>query len=147
MDSHRQSEFDGRSVNISVMSSCPDCGKHFSRVYNMQRHKKIMHSDILASDNEDVEQTVSDEEIQSDEDDQSGSEQSDGESEDEGYNIWEDISHNVWDNTIGEMYEKRMEGLIDEGMDRKEAKSKAYSEVLPKFRRSTERQYAKIVWK
>ena len=154
-------------VNIKMIQ-CPDCGKEFTRKYNMERHSIVSHGD--SNSEADSEEYVdhgteaSDEHASSDEqksidvegdnddgDDSDKDEDADGDSrsdsqnstddEDEDDNVWCSIRDLSWTSKLLSIFNEAKKEFQNQGMTADEAHQEAYQHVPPKSRRNIKSNY------
>ena len=147
-------------VNIK-MFQCPDCGKEFTRKFNMECHRIVSHGDSNGeADSEesfDHGTETSDEHDSSDEqegiandgdngDDSDEDEDEDGDSssdsqsstddDDEDDSVWSSIRDLSWTSKLLSAFNEAKKEFQNQGMAADEAHQEAYQHVLPKLRRN-----------
>ena len=134
--------------NAHKMIPCPDCGKIFSRRYNMTRHRNLTHA---TGDHDDQDQKpvveVDLQEAHNDTDEGSssyGQTSTDDESEYETKytTIWKYIKEHAWTPELQDMFRTKKVALLEEGVPAGEAHQTACRHVSPTLRRNIRRVYA-----
>ena len=160
-------------VNIK-MFQCPDCGKEFTRKFNMERHRIVSHGDSNSEadseesfdhgteasderDSSDEQESIADEgdkgddddsddEEDEDEDDNSSSD-SQNSTDDEGDDdsVWSGIRDLSWTSKLLSTFNEAKKEFQNEGMTVDEAHQEAYQHVLPKLRRNIMSNYVRKI--
>lgn len=149
-------------MSSDTTKTCQACGEHFSRGYNLRRHRngscpllsqpeeQIMdeypeytHDDKEEIEEEDVDQSdvsQSDEEMSEDSDDAS-----DTESEEED-SVWTPIKEQA-KARHRQGYEELVQGFLNDGMGEKEAKELGFRRILPVLQKEARKVYLeKLKW-
>ena len=130
------------------MVECPECGKDFTRRYNMERHRALAYpcanNEEDSSVTEDPSEEVSDSQISTDDysisDDQSST---DDEEEDD--SVWTSIREQSWTPEIDDTFDNKKAELVEGGMSTSDAHQKAYKRVLPNLRWNIAMDYMKKI--
>ena len=141
------------------MFQCPDCGKEFTRKFNMERHRVVSHGDsnseadseesfdhgTEASDEHDssdeqesiaVEGDNGDDDDSDDDDYSSSDSQNSTDDEDDNDSVWSGIRDLSWTSKLLSTFNEAKKEFQNQGMTADEAHQEAYQHVLPKFRRN-----------
>ena len=153
-------------VNIK-MFQCPDCGKEFTRKFNMEHHRIVSHGDsnreadseesfdhgTEASDEHDssdeqesmVDEGDNDDDSDEDEDEDDVNSRSDSQSstddEDEDDSVWSGIRDLSWTSKLLSIFNEAKKPFQIQGMTADDADQEAYQHVLPKFKRNIMSNY------
>ena len=150
-------------VNIT-MFQCPDCGKEFTRKFNMEHNRIVSHGDsnseadseesvdhgTEASDEHDSsdkqesraaegdndDDDYSDEDMEEDDDNSSSDSQSSIDDEDDNDNVWSDIRDLSWTSKLLSTFNGAKKVFQNQGMSACDDHQEAYQHVLPKLRRN-----------
>ena len=160
-------------VNIK-MFQCPDCGKEFTRKFNMERHRIVSHGDANSEadseesfdhgteasderDSSDEQESIADEgdkgddddcddDEDEDEDDNSSSDsQNSTDDEDDDDSVWSGIRDLSWTSKLLSTFNEAKKEFQNEGMTVDEAHQEAYQHVLPKLRRNIMSNYVRKI--
>ena len=158
-------------VNIK-MFQCPDCGKEFTRKFNMERHRIVSHEDsnseadseesfdhgTVASDehdSSDEQESIADEGDKGDDSDEDEGGDEDGDSssdsqnstddDDDDDNVWSSIRDLSWTTKLLSTFNETKKEFQNEGMTADEAHQEAYQHVLPKLRRNIMSNYVRKI--
>ena len=160
-------------VNIK-MFQCPDCGKEFTRKFNMERHRIVSHGDSNSEadseesfdhgteasderDSSDEQESIADEGDKGDDDDSDGDEDEDEDDnsssdsqnstddEDDDDSVWSGIRDLSWTSKLLSTFNEAKKEFQNEGMTVDEAHQEAYQHVLPKLRRNIMSNYVRKI--
>ena len=156
-------------VNIK-MFQCPDCGKEFTRKFNMEGHRIVSHGDSNSEadseesfdhgteasdehDSSDEQESIADEgdnddgdDSDEDEDGDSGSDsQNSTDDEDEDDNVWSSIRDPSWTSKLLSAFNEAKKEFQNQGMTADDAHQEAYQHVLPKLRRNIMSNYIRKI--
>ena len=158
-------------VNIK-MFQCPDCGKEFTRKFNMECHRIVSHGDsnseadseesfdhgTVASDehdSSDEQESIADEGDNGDDSDEDEGGDEDGDSssdsqnstddDDEDDNAWSSIRDLSWTTKLLSTFNEAKKEFQNQGMMADEAHQEAYQPVLPKLRRNIMSNYVQKI--
>ena len=156
------------------MFQCPDCGKEFTRKFNLERHRIVSHGDSNSEadseesfdhgtegsdehDSSDEQESIADEGDNSDDDDSDDDDkdeddddnsrsdnQSNTDDEDDNDSVWSGIRDLSWTSKLLSTFNEAKKEFQNQGMMADEAHQEAYQLVLPKLRRNIMSNY---VWK
>ena len=141
------------------MIQCPDCGKEFTRKFNMERHRILSHGDsnseadseesfdhsteasdeqesseqdsiAHAGDNDDGDDSDRDED---DDGDSSSDSQNSTDDEDEDDDVWSSIRDISWTSKLLSTFNEGKKEYQNQGMTANEDHQEAYQHVLPKL--------------
>ena len=158
-------------VNIK-MFQCPDCGKEFTRKFNMERHRIVSHGDSNSEadseesfdhgteasdehDSSDEQESIADDGDNDDGDDSDEDEDEDGDSssdsqsstddEDEDDSVWSSIRDLSWTSKLLSAFNEAKKEFQNQGMTADDAHQEAYQHVLPKLRRNIMSNYVRKI--
>ena len=132
----------------------PDCGKDFTRRYNMESHSTVAHPFVDSEDDcsviEDPSEhidhgaEVSDSQGSSD-DNRSSDDQSSTDDEGEDDSVWTSIREQSWMPEIDDTFDHKKAELVEGGMSNSNANQIAYKHFLPNLRRNIAMNYMKKI--
>ena len=158
-------------VNIK-MFQCPDCGKEFTRKFNMERHRIVSHGDSNSEadseesfdhgteasdehDSSDEQESIADEgdnddddsdkDEDEDNDDSSSDSQNSTDDEDEDDSVWRSIRDLSWTSKLLSAFNEAKKEFQNQGMAADDAHQEAYQHVLPKLRRNIMSNYVRKI--
>ena len=128
------------------MVTCEFCNRSFKRRDNLLRHKRTVHADDFYSTEEDSEMSDFTEEPETNDSDHDSLSESEHTSDDE-EDPWNEIVSKAFEDCQSQ-YEDKVKDLIDsEDMDHKTARSKAYKEMRPVYRKALKHSFiGKVLW-
>ena len=158
-----------RRVNIK-MFQCPDCGKEFTRKFNMERHRIVSHGDSNSeadseesfdhgteasdeNDSSDEQESIADERGNDGGDDSDGDEDGDSSSDsqnttdddDEDDSVWSSVRDLSWTSKLLSVFNEAKKEFQNQGMMADYAHQEAYQHVLPKLRRNIMSNYVRKI--
>ena len=159
-------------VNIK-MFHCPDCGKEFTRKFNMERHRIVSHGDSNSEadseesfdhgteasdehDSSDEQESIADE---GDNDDGDGSDEDEDEDDDNSRSdshsstddddnddsVWSGIRDLSWTSKLLSAFNEAKKEFQNQGMMADESHQEAYQHVFPKLRRNIMSNYVRKI--
>ena len=153
-------------VNIK-MFQCPDCGKEFTRKFNMERHEdsnseadseeSFDHGTVASDehDSSDEQESIADEGDNGDDSDEDEGRDEDGDSssdsqnstddDDEDDNVWSSIRDLSWTTKLLSTFNEAKKEFQNQGMTADEAHQEANQHVLPKLRRNIMSNYVRKI--
>ena len=136
------------------MVECPECGKDFTRRYNMERHRALAHpcgdseedSSVTEDPSEEIDPgtEVSDSQRSTD-DNSSSDDQSSTDDEEEDDSVWTSIRELSWTPEIDDTFDNKKADLVEGGMSTGDAHQIAYKRILPNLRRNIATNYMKKI--
>ena len=136
------------------MVECPDCGKDFTRMYNMERHRVVAHpcadseedSSVTEDPIEDIDPGTEVYDSQrSTNDNSSSDDQSSTDDEEEDDSVWTSMRELSWTPEIDDTFDNKKGELVEGGMSTRDAHQIAYKCVLPNLRRNIAMNYTKKI--
>ena len=157
------------------MFQCPDCGKEFTRKFNMERQRTVSHGDSNSEadsegsfdhgteasdehdssdeqksiadegDNGDDDGSADEEEDKDDDDNSSSDSQNSTDDEDDEDSVWSGMRDLSWTSKLLSTFNEAMKEFQNQGMTADEAHQEAYQHVLPKLRRNTMSNYVQKI--
>ena len=136
------------------MVECPECGKDFTRRYNMERHRAVAHpcadseedSSVTEDPIEDIDPGIDVSDSQrSTHDNSSSDDQSSTDDEEEDDSVWTSIRELSWTPEIDDTFDNKKAELVERGMSTGDAHQIAYKRVLPNLRRNIAMNYMKKI--
>ena len=161
-------------VNIK-MFQCPDCGKEFTRKFNMERHRIVSHGDSNSEadseksfdhgteasdehdssdeqesradegDNGDGDDSDDDKEDEDDDDSSTSDSQNNTDDEADEDSVWSGIRDLSWTSKLLSTFNEAKEEFQNQGMTADDAHQEAYQHVLPKLRRNIMSNYVRNI--
>ena len=157
-------------VNIK-MFQCSDCGKEFTRKFNMEHHRIVSHGDSNSEvdseesfdhcteasderDSSDEQESIADEgdndddsdkDEDEDDDDSSSDSQNSTDDEDDEDSVWSGIRDLSWTSTLLSTFSEAKKEFQNQGMTADDAHQEAYQHVLPKLRRNIMSNYVRKI--
>ena len=157
------------------MFQCPDCGKEFTRKFNLEHHRIVSHGDSNSEadseesfdhgteasdehDSSDEQESIADEGDNSDDDDSDDDDkdeddddnsrsesQSSTDDEDDNVSVWSGIRNLSWTSKLLSTFNEAKKEFQNQGMMADEAHQEAYQHVRPNLRRNIMTNYVQKI--
>ena len=135
------------------MVECPECGKGFTRRYNMERHRVLAHpcadseedSSVTEDPSEEIDPGTEVSDSQRSTDDNSSSDDQSSTDDEEEDSVWTSIRELSWTPEIDDTFDNKKADLVEGGMSTGDAHQIAYKRILPNLRRNIATNYMKKI--